>query len=36
MFFAVFLIDRLYGFINWRRMERRQALMSNFPGRNDL
>ena len=29
--FAAFLLNDLYGFINWRRMQKRQALMSSFP-----
>lgn len=29
--FAAFLINDLYGFISWRRMQKRQALMRSFP-----
>lgn len=29
--FAAFLLNDLYGFINWRRMQKRQLLMNSFP-----
>ena len=29
--FAAFLLNDLYGFFNWRRMQKRQALMNSFP-----
>lgn len=29
--FAAFLLNDLYGFFNWRRMQKRQTLMNSFP-----
>ena len=29
--FIMFLLNDFYGFINWRRMQKRQALMNSFP-----
>ena len=34
--FIMFLLNDFYGFINWRRMQRRQALMNSFPDKNNL
>lgn len=34
--FIMFLLNDFYGFMNWRRMQRRQALMNSFPDKNNL